>query len=208
MPLLERLQFTCAICRIAAYTLYRRLCCKGNPIPKREFNITCIGLDNSGKSSLLTLLCGEDDISDISPTTGFNIRCIQVKNCILNIKEIGGGEKVREFWSHYYQGAEGVIYFVDSSETQENLLLSREYLRKALENNHLNSLPWLIMCNCQDKPGAKSVEEIQQIMALDKSCLFGACSIKSVQDAREACERLIEEMYRNSSPEETALNQV
>lgn len=43
---------------------------------------------------------------------------------------------------------------------------------------------------------------MRQIMDIGKPCLYGACSIKNVQDAREACENLIEAMYSNCSPEE------
>ena len=43
----------------------------------------------AGKTTILTLLCGQG-ISDIKPTTGFEIKAAQFKRFILNIKEIGG----------------------------------------------------------------------------------------------------------------------
>ena len=56
---------------------------------KPEKHVVCLGLSESGKSTALALLAGEP-IDKIEPTDGFHIKDILLKDCILNVKEIGG----------------------------------------------------------------------------------------------------------------------
>lgn len=48
---------------------FRTLCCKGPPTPRPEYDVVCIGLTGSGKTSLLSRLCSET-ADNIVPTTG------------------------------------------------------------------------------------------------------------------------------------------
>jgi hypothetical protein len=48
---------------------FRTLCCKGQPPPRPEYDLVCIGLTGSGKTSLLSRLCSEAT-DNIGPTTG------------------------------------------------------------------------------------------------------------------------------------------
>ncbi|KAK3550029.1 hypothetical protein QTP86_018652 [Hemibagrus guttatus] len=67
----------------------RALCCKGPPPPRPEYDVVCIGLTGSGKTSLLSRLCNEA-ADTIVPTTGFSIKAVPFQNAILNVKELGG----------------------------------------------------------------------------------------------------------------------
>ncbi|PIO36414.1 hypothetical protein AB205_0005380 [Aquarana catesbeiana] len=51
------------------YMCFRALCCKGPPPPRPEYDIVCIGLTGSGKTSLLSQLCSESQ-DNLVPTTG------------------------------------------------------------------------------------------------------------------------------------------
>ncbi|XP_070305865.1 ADP-ribosylation factor-like protein 15 [Salvelinus sp. IW2-2015] len=84
----ECMHLTLCICRIAAYTCFRTLCCKGPPSPRPEYDLVCIGLTGSGKTSLLSRLCSEAT-GNIGPTTGFSIKAVPFQNAILNVKELG-----------------------------------------------------------------------------------------------------------------------
>lgn len=48
---------------------FRTFCCKGPPPPRPEYDVVCIGLTGSGKTSLLSRLCSEAT-DNIVPTTG------------------------------------------------------------------------------------------------------------------------------------------
>ncbi|KAJ8778449.1 hypothetical protein J1605_013636 [Eschrichtius robustus] len=47
---------------------FRALCCKGPPPARPEYDLVCIGLTGSGKTSLLSKLCSESPDSVVSTT--------------------------------------------------------------------------------------------------------------------------------------------
>uniref|UniRef100_A0A8C3U7P5 ADP-ribosylation factor-like protein 15 n=1 Tax=Catharus ustulatus TaxID=91951 RepID=A0A8C3U7P5_CATUS len=145
---------------IAALTrlCFRALCCKGPPPPRPEYDLVCIGLSGSGKTSLLSQLCSESPENIVS-TTGFSIKAVPFQNAILNVKELGGADNIRKYWSRYYQGSQGVIFVLDSASSEDDLETARNELHSALQHPQLCTLPFLILANHQDKPAARSVQE-------------------------------------------------
>ncbi|EHA99055.1 ADP-ribosylation factor-like protein 15 [Heterocephalus glaber] len=57
------------------YLCFRALCCKGPPPARPEYDLVCIDLTGSGKTSLLAKLCGESPENVVS-TTGFSIKAV------------------------------------------------------------------------------------------------------------------------------------
>ncbi len=55
-----------------------------------EARILILGLDNSGKTTILKKL-SEEDITHITPTQGFNIKSLVQGDFKLNVWDIGGG---------------------------------------------------------------------------------------------------------------------
>uniref|UniRef100_A0A8C4R7A8 ADP-ribosylation factor-like protein 15 n=1 Tax=Eptatretus burgeri TaxID=7764 RepID=A0A8C4R7A8_EPTBU len=145
-------------CRIALHSCYQVLCCKDPPASCLEYDILCIGLTNAGKSTLLCQLLDENT-NKVTPTSGFNIRAVQFEKAILNVKELGGGEGIRKYWSRYYQGSQGVIFVLDSASNEEDLEEARLELHCALQHPQLCTLPFLIFANHQDKLDARSIPE-------------------------------------------------
>ncbi|KAG9353748.1 hypothetical protein JZ751_011870, partial [Albula glossodonta] len=138
---------------------FRALCCKGPPPPRPEYDVVCIGLTGAGKTSLLSRLCSEGT-DNIVPTTGFSIKAVPFQNAILNVKELGGADTIKKYWSRYYQGSQGVIFVLDSASSEEDLEVARTELHSALQHPQLCTLPFLILANHQDKPAARSVQEV------------------------------------------------
>ncbi|KAM9168153.1 ADP-ribosylation factor-like protein 15 isoform 2-T2 [Mergus octosetaceus] len=155
----ECIQLSFAVCRIGIYTCFRALCCKGPPPPRPEYDLVCIGLTGSGKTSLLSQLCSESPENIVS-TTGFSIKAVPFQNAILNVKELGGADNIRKYWSRYYQGSQGVIFVLDSASSEDDLETARNELHSALQHPQLCTLPFLILANHQDKPAARSVQEL------------------------------------------------
>ncbi|XP_043106724.1 ADP-ribosylation factor-like protein 15 isoform X3 [Puntigrus tetrazona] len=120
------------------YLCFRTLCCKGPPPPRPEYDVVCIGLTGSGKTSLLSRLCSEAT-DNIVPTTG--------------------ADSIKKYWSRYYQGSQGVVFVLDSASSEEDLEVARTELHSALQHPQLCTLPFLILANHQDKPAARSVQE-------------------------------------------------
>ncbi|XP_032966953.1 ADP-ribosylation factor-like protein 15 isoform X5 [Rhinolophus ferrumequinum] len=153
------------------YLCFRALCCKGPPPARAEYDLVCIGLTGAGKTSLLSKLCSESPDNVVS-TTGFSIKAVPFQNAILNVKELGGADNIRKYWSRYYQGSQGVIFVLDSASSEDDLETARNELHSALQHPQLCTLPFLILANHQDKPAARSVQEWSLLLLL-KSCPCG-----------------------------------
>ncbi|XP_059193101.1 ADP-ribosylation factor-like protein 15a isoform X1 [Centropristis striata] len=143
------------------YLCFRALCCKGPPPPRPEYDVVCIGLTGAGKTSLLSRLCSEGS-DGIVPTTGFSIKAVPFPNAILNVKELGGADNIKKYWSRYYQGSQGVVFVLDSASSDEDLEAARNELHSALQHPQLCTLPFLILANHQDRPAARTPNQKRQ----------------------------------------------
>ncbi|XP_026885421.2 ADP-ribosylation factor-like protein 15a [Electrophorus electricus] len=191
----ERIQLTIALCRIGFYTCLRTLCCKSYPTPRPEYDVVCIGLSGAGKTSLLSRLCSED-INDIVPTTGFSIKAVPFPNAVLNVKELGGADNIKKYWSRYYQGSQGVVFVLDSTVSDEELEACRCELHLALQHPQLCTLPFLILANHQDSPAARAVAEIKkyfelELLAKGKRWIMEGSTINDMEAVRQRFSLLI-----------------
>ena len=62
-----------------------------------------------------------------------------------------GSDKIRPYWKHYFAGAEGVIFVVDSASSEHFLDMAARELKEAMRDPNLTEQPCLILFNCQDK---------------------------------------------------------
>ncbi len=56
---------------------------------EKEMRLLILGLDNAGKTTILKKFNGED-IEQISPTLGFNIKTLHYQDYKLNVWDVGG----------------------------------------------------------------------------------------------------------------------
>jgi len=80
-----------------------------------ELKIVMLGLDNSGKTTILRRLCNED-ISEVMPTHGFVVKSLQSGQCKLNAWDIGGQQSLRCYWRNYFDGISAIIFVIDSAD--------------------------------------------------------------------------------------------
>ncbi|KAK1345397.1 hypothetical protein QTO34_014109 [Cnephaeus nilssonii] len=214
---------------------FRALCCKGPPPARPEYDLVCIGLTGSGKTSLLSRLCSESPEHVVSTTggleagetsvmaervevevaaeqdpagrcqpsvappqpvsagvqsaspacsssvPGFSIKAVPFQNAVLNVKELGGADHIRKYWSRYYQGSQGVVFVLDSASSEGDLETARNELHSALQHPQLCTLPFLILASHQDKPAARSAQEVRpgDRRALSVCCLGLALGLAS-----------------------------
>merc|ERR1711917_186272 len=76
-----------------------------------------LGLDNAGKTTILKQLSSED-ITQVMPTQGFNIKSVQTSGFRLNVWDIGGQRKIRPYWRDYFENTDVLIYVIDSSDVK------------------------------------------------------------------------------------------
>ncbi|XP_040054140.1 ADP-ribosylation factor-like protein 3 [Gasterosteus aculeatus] len=155
--------------------------------PEREVRLLLLGLDNSGKTTLLKQLA-EEDISHIAPTQGFNIKSVQSSGFKLNVWDIGGQPKVRPYWKNYFENTDVLIYVIDSSDRKTLEETSLE-LFELLEEEKLAAVPLLIFANKQDLATATPTSELVECLHLhtirDRMWQLQACSAVTAQGLQD-----------------------
>jgi len=141
-----------------------------------------IGLDKSGKTSLLNYMANGANQPDPEPTKGFDEQEVKFSGVVFKIFDVSGAEKTRDLWKHYYEDVHACVYFVDSCDA-DRFEESKNCLEKALkEASFPTSCPILVVFSKSSKQGAKSLDEISKAMSLDsvlKSRDFKAFSCDS-----------------------------
>lgn len=113
--------------------------------PVREIRMCVLGLDNSGKTTILKALSHEE-IQNVMPTQGFNVKTLQSGNFKFNVWDLGGQKAIRAHWKNYYEKLDCLIYVIDSSD-RVRLDECGEELQKLLEEDKLAGVPVLIFAN-------------------------------------------------------------
>ncbi|KAJ1088009.1 hypothetical protein NDU88_001168 [Pleurodeles waltl] len=135
----------------------------------KEARILMLGLDAAGKSTLLYKLKFNEPFSTI-PTIGFNVEMIQAeKHFALTVWDVGGQLKMRKLWCYYFEGADGLVYVIDSANKQ-HLEEARRQFEQILKNELVKNVPVVVMANKQDLPGALNAEEITRTFNMKKHC--------------------------------------
>ncbi|XP_013923422.1 PREDICTED: ADP-ribosylation factor-like protein 14 isoform X1 [Thamnophis sirtalis] len=135
----------------------------------KEAQIIMLGLDSSGKSTLLyKLKCNEVFLTE--PTVGFNVEMIKTsKDMTLTIWDVGGQQKMRTAWDNYLEDTDCLVYVVDSSD-KRHLEESKKELELILRHDSIKNVPVVVLANKQDLPGALSAEEVTEKLNMKKQC--------------------------------------
>jgi small GTP-binding protein len=125
-----------------------------------------LGLDSAGKTTLLyRLKLGE--VQNTVPTIGFNVESVEYRNISFLVWDVGGQEKLRMLWRHYYESAKGLIFVVDSADV-DRIDMARKELSKLVAAEELQDATILIFANKQDLPGAMSAQELAKGLNLSE----------------------------------------
>ncbi|MCJ1319564.1 ADP-ribosylation factor protein 3 [Xylographa vitiligo] len=92
---------------------------------KEEYSILLLGLDNAGKTTLLSSIKSlylpdhPPTASKTVPTVGQNVSTITLPDMYLKIWDVGGQHSLRKLWQSYYSSCHAIIFVVDSSDIGE-----------------------------------------------------------------------------------------
>ena len=78
---------------------------------------------------------------------GFSMIAVAV--AAAEVWDVGGQDKIRPLWRHYYQGTNGLIYVVDSND-RDRIEDAREELTKMLNEDEMRDAVLLVFANKQD----------------------------------------------------------
>ncbi|CAK9172304.1 unnamed protein product [Ilex paraguariensis] len=141
---------------------------------KQEMELSLIGLQNAGKTSLVNVVATGGYSEDMIPTVGFNMRKVTKGNVTIKLWDLGGQPRFRSMWERYCRAVSAIVYVVDAAD-HDNLSISRSELHDLLSKPSLSGIPLLVLGNKIDKPGA-----------LSKDALTDQMGLKSITD-REVC---------------------
>ncbi|VDO00477.1 unnamed protein product [Rodentolepis nana] len=133
---------------------------------KREMRILMVGLDAAGKTTILYKLKLGEIVTTI-PTIGFNVETVEYKNVNFTVWDVGGQDKIRPLWRHYFQNTQGLIFVVDSNDV-ERISEAKEELYRMLGEDELRDAVLLVFANKQDLPNACPASEITRRLDLNK----------------------------------------
>lgn len=145
-----------------------------------------VGLDAAGKTTILYKLKLGEIVTTI-PTIGFNVETVEYKNICFTVWDVGGQDKIRPLWRHYFQNTQGLIFVVDSNDRDRineaekelqnmvinvfNVLLRVLYVNiifNQLQEDELRDAVLLVFANKQDLPNAMSAAELTDKLHLNQ----------------------------------------
>ena len=133
-------------------------------VDSRTMIILMVGLDGSGKTTILCPL-KRGDIVGMIPITGFNVERVEHKNISFTVCDVG--------W-YYYQNKQGIMFVVDSNESERLVDSSggdnsaKEELNRTLVENESRDATLLVFTNTQDLLSATSVNEVTERLGLNQ----------------------------------------
>lgn len=123
--------------------------------------------------------------------TGFNVESVEYRNISFTVWDVGGQDKIRPLWRHYFQNTQGLIFVVDSNDRERIQEAEKElhnmvilslyvysYCRKSnvlcinikncfqLKEDELRDAVLLVFANKQDLPNAMTASELTENLGL------------------------------------------
>ena len=131
----------------------------------KELEISIVGLQNSGKSTLINSLSTGEFDEDTIPTVGVNIRAVKKGKISLKIWDLGGQRKYRDSWEKYCASSDCIIFVLDSAE-RESLEKAKQQLEQLMGWESLEGIPLLVLGNKNDLESAMKEPEMIEYMEL------------------------------------------
>ena len=100
--------------------------------------------------------------------------CANIFFYFAQVWDVGGQDKIRPLWRHYYQNTQGVIFVVDSNDrdriddTAGYEHSAKDELARMLAEDELRDAVLLVFANKQDLPNAMKVQEVTERLGLNK----------------------------------------
>ena len=123
-----------------------------------------LGLDGAGKTTILYKLKVGEVVCTI-PTIGFNVETVEYRDVTFTVWDVGGQDKIRKLWRHYYTGTHGIIFVVDCND-RHRIDTAREELGFIMDADEMRGAALLVYANKQDLPGAMNTTEVAEKLGL------------------------------------------
>ena len=136
----------------------------------------------------------------------------------VTVWDVGGCDKIRSLWRHYFDNTDGVVFFIDSNaqdriaSSDDSALTAAKHFRELLAEDSLNkSIPFAVACTKQDLDGALAPEAVAAAIEMDKVAkdmnakVFGTCITETRYEGwEELMKWLVENMRASGESKSTA----
>jgi len=141
----------------------------GSSSKGKQHRIIVVGLDNSGKSTIIAWLKPKKAVQpEVVPTVGFSVEEFNKNGLAFTVFDMSGQGRYRNLWEHYYKEVGGIIFCIDSTD-KIRMCVAKDELETMLGHAELpGNTPILFFANKMDRPVASTAVECVQTLELDK----------------------------------------
>mmetsp|Transcript_30509 Transcript_30509/g.47413 ORF Transcript_30509/g.47413 Transcript_30509/m.47413 type:complete len:186 (-) Transcript_30509:125-682(-) len=166
---------------------------------KQEMELTLVGLQNSGKTTLVNVLASGDFVDDTIPTVGFNMRKVSKGNVTIKLWDIGGQPRFRSMWERYCRGVNAILYVVDAAD-HDKFETTKKELHDLLSKPPLSRIPLLVVGNKNDLLEAVTQEQLIEILDLNSIQGREVCCYSISAKNRDNIDKTLEWLIAHSGP--------
>eukprot|EP00747_Dinoflagellata_sp_TGD_P165279 gnl/TRDRNA2_/TRDRNA2_186354_c0_seq1.p1 gnl/TRDRNA2_/TRDRNA2_186354_c0~~gnl/TRDRNA2_/TRDRNA2_186354_c0_seq1.p1 ORF type:complete len:188 (+),score=52.86 gnl/TRDRNA2_/TRDRNA2_186354_c0_seq1:128-691(+) len=171
----------------------------GGLTAKRKVRIVVVGLDNSGKTTILNALKPKKASLETVPTVGYATEEFAKYGVNFCAFDMSGQSRYRNLWEHYYGDVEGIIVVIDATDKLRFAVVKDE-LNTMLSDPKVASktpkIPILFLSNKMDLPTASPPLETIQALELekitDRAWKFATCEALKGEGIEEALKWLVD----------------
>mmetsp|Transcript_56617 Transcript_56617/g.132862 ORF Transcript_56617/g.132862 Transcript_56617/m.132862 type:complete len:194 (-) Transcript_56617:98-679(-) len=169
-----------------------------HPVEGRQtVNLLVVGLDNSGKTTLLKRI-SDEDVTNVEPTHGFNAKSLVLPGgSQLAVWDMAGSLASRPYWRHFFASSTALVFVVDATD-RGRLFENQSVLHDTVAEEQLRGVPILVMANKQDLASALNEDELRAELQLEKlraqgvSCGVRPCCALSGAGVLDALQWLVD----------------
>lgn len=139
---------------------------------KEKVNVLVVGLDNSGKTTIIEKLkrVGKQGTAvpiETAPTVGFNVDQFSRGGLNFTVFDMSGAGRYRNLWEQYYKDCNAIIYVVDTAD-KLRMCVAKDELDVMLKHKELKKVPILFLANKMDIPDSLGPVDVAQALKLDE----------------------------------------
>ena len=139
----------------------------------REATVLVVGLDNAGKTSVLSHMRQSVPAGVVGPTVGARMTEFYTYGTRWRAFDVSGAGRCRSMWPFYYRDARAIIFVVDSCEAAR-LGIVRDELQTLVDHRDIRERkqPILFLLNKMDAEPEKgeklSAKRLEKVLQLNK----------------------------------------